>query len=613
MTLRHRAARTVFAMDMDRPVESPVDVAKEPAAGRLACAVSLALWAAVVVLLAWGLVFRWGLARRQPLDFDEFHHLHVAWCWTQGLIPYRDFWDNHPPLMHLLLACLQPIRGETVETLFVWRLAAFGMAVAVLAATFVLARRVFDSATGLAAVALLACVQVFTDKTVEVRPDLGMILFCVLTVWLVLRAMDGKSRRARAANWAAAGVCFGLATLFSTKSLMAAVALAVGLVGLALCRWSRRLRSGLGCGGAQECPRGQVLGIARGLGWALLGFCLPVAPVVVFFAGHGLLAEMLRFTVLENVGYPDRFSAVRSLGPVWSTPVALTFGLGLLLAGIGQFRKWARRDASLVLLIVAVVLVIEYGFIMPAPYAHSVCLPLVFLAVFGGWVLRSAIGLVTRPRMSAVAAWGGGAGAVLILVAGMADSLVRLGLSHQGDAAELHRQLALTSRVLELTGTDDAVFSDAPVAVFRRQACFYPTLYYGVLDRYRRGEIKPSIAEDLRRVGCALVVTSFPPRLIPPDDERFVQTHFVQIEPQLYVPGRSFSPEELGRGPVVFEVVTPGVYTIDAATDVLVDGEPVTTEVRLERGNHTVGASSDSGWVRIYRRPGQGRRMKAEG
>src|SRR5579885_3030270 len=34
---------------------------------------------------------------------DEGQHLHVAWSWTQGLLPYRDVFDNHGPLFGLIM------------------------------------------------------------------------------------------------------------------------------------------------------------------------------------------------------------------------------------------------------------------------------------------------------------------------------------------------------------------------------------------------------------------------------------------------------------------------------------------------------------------------------
>ncbi|HXG22864.1 MAG TPA: hypothetical protein VNN62_27790, partial [Methylomirabilota bacterium] len=47
-----------------------------------------------------------------PIDSDEPQHLHVVWGWTQGLLPYRDIFDNHMPLFHLLYAPLLALIGE---------------------------------------------------------------------------------------------------------------------------------------------------------------------------------------------------------------------------------------------------------------------------------------------------------------------------------------------------------------------------------------------------------------------------------------------------------------------------------------------------------------------
>src|SRR5688572_29311378 len=45
-------------------------------------------------------------------DVDEQQHLHVTWGWTAGLVQYRDYFDNHAPLFHLLTAPLLALMGE---------------------------------------------------------------------------------------------------------------------------------------------------------------------------------------------------------------------------------------------------------------------------------------------------------------------------------------------------------------------------------------------------------------------------------------------------------------------------------------------------------------------
>jgi hypothetical protein len=47
----------------------------------------------------------WFLVHRR-FDIDELEHAHAAWCVAQGLIPYRDFFEHHPPALYLLSAPL---------------------------------------------------------------------------------------------------------------------------------------------------------------------------------------------------------------------------------------------------------------------------------------------------------------------------------------------------------------------------------------------------------------------------------------------------------------------------------------------------------------------------
>ena len=64
---------------------------------------------------------RWCCARwrffRYRFDSDEQQHLHVAWGWTAGLVQYRDLFDNHAPLFHLLTAPILALVGERADIL----------------------------------------------------------------------------------------------------------------------------------------------------------------------------------------------------------------------------------------------------------------------------------------------------------------------------------------------------------------------------------------------------------------------------------------------------------------------------------------------------------------
>jgi hypothetical protein len=78
----------------------------------------IALFATAFVLRSVG-VFRYAF------DSDEAQHLHVAWAYGHGFLPYRDVFDNHTPLFHLAMAPLVALVGERAEIHFIARFAMF--------------------------------------------------------------------------------------------------------------------------------------------------------------------------------------------------------------------------------------------------------------------------------------------------------------------------------------------------------------------------------------------------------------------------------------------------------------------------------------------------------
>src|SRR4051812_11556041 len=57
------------------------------------------------------------------IDTDEVQHLHLVWAWSKGLLPYRDVFDNHGPIFHLLYSPLFRLFGERADIIIPMRLA----------------------------------------------------------------------------------------------------------------------------------------------------------------------------------------------------------------------------------------------------------------------------------------------------------------------------------------------------------------------------------------------------------------------------------------------------------------------------------------------------------
>src|SRR5437588_7535642 len=63
--------------------------------------------ALIALRIAYAFVYR--------LDSDEPQHLHVVWGWANGLLQYRDLFDNHSPLFQMLCAPLFKLFGERAD------------------------------------------------------------------------------------------------------------------------------------------------------------------------------------------------------------------------------------------------------------------------------------------------------------------------------------------------------------------------------------------------------------------------------------------------------------------------------------------------------------------
>src|SRR3989442_15352155 len=132
------------ATALEPPVPAPQTAvlrAGAPAFPRVERGTLVALSAAILSL-------RVAYAFAYPFDSDEPQHLHIAWAWTKGLLPYRDVFDNHAPLFHILSAPLIAVIGEDPRVLLFMRLAMLPVFAAALAGSYALGRRLFGARAG---------------------------------------------------------------------------------------------------------------------------------------------------------------------------------------------------------------------------------------------------------------------------------------------------------------------------------------------------------------------------------------------------------------------------------------------------------------------------------
>ncbi len=251
--------------------------------------------------------------RREPIQLDEFEHLHAAWMVSQGHTPYTDFFEHHTPLFYFVAAPLVAGANPNFDTILNVRLLALTFSIAMAAAAW-WGLRSQGRIHGLLALCLLAANSSLLSLGHTIFLDTFSALFLVGSA--ILLARGGERPR-----WMfGSGLCFGLAVLFNMKSSMAMFA---PMLVLASRGWDARAdrlrRSGFG--------RDASAYLAGGLVSVLL---------VVAIMGHQGNADLWRWAVEMNLGWKARQSGVSTmLGVVWRE----IFG-SLAIVALAGYRIW---------------------------------------------------------------------------------------------------------------------------------------------------------------------------------------------------------------------------------------------------------------------------------
>lgn len=510
------------------------------------------------------------------IDSDETQHLHVVWGWTQGLLQYRDVFDNHMPLFHILNAPLLLAIGERPQALVWMRLGMIPLYGLALWCTYRLGYTLFSHRVGSWAAVFLGLFPGFFFCSVEFRTD---DLWTALWLLTLVVLIEGRFTTRRSF---AVGVLLGTTLSVSLKTVLLLAALGGAVLAVLVLAWQSQ--SPLSFRRLARCAMAALVGL----------FLVPLA-IITFFAAAGAWEPFLYGTVQHNMlpglglwhRYPARALLFPAIAPLlwWSARRlfrtaphpgigarrALIFlaASGYLAALVSFWPLLTREDylpfyPLLVLLLTSLILAVPSWMTIHWPH------------LWASRVLRDSGFSLLVAMMEIILLVGGG-------------TLWRNDTS--GD-------VALLADVLQLTQPTDPIMDLKGETVFRPRP-FYYVLEGLTKERIRRGLIADTIPERLIATGTAVAVSLKKKDFFPPRARAFLRENYVPIG-RLRVAGQLlFAPTASTADRVLrFEVRLPNRYAIVAERGSVtgwLDGTPYTGPRALTVGRHEFLSISNTG------------------
>ena len=515
------------------------------------------LWAGALAAI----VLRALYVLNHQTDSDEPQHLHVVWGWTHGLVQYRDLFDNHAPLFHLLMAPFVALLGERAEIVTLARLLMLPLVALAVWATYLLGRALWSARVGRWAAVLTALAPGFLVTSVEFRAD---DLWMVAWLFALVAFFRGELTPRRAL---VGGLMLGLALATSLKSILLILALAMaGMIALAMSR--------------RHCDRFAPRHGWRALGWTAAGLAAAPAMIVLVMWRLGALDAMFHCTIGHNV-LPGLGLWRNASSRMLIFPAALAILLPVAAFMLRRLPRSERRMPQVVLMLTTGLYFAMLEAFWPLITAEDFLPSTPMLLVLATAAVSSMLTRLERSR-----AWLGRmrwipAAAALVVVLDVTLAVRREPAWIDHDL----EQKQLLSDVLKATRPGESIMDLKGETVFRPRPSYL--ILEGVTKaRLDRGLIADHIAAEIVRARTHFVGPDNV--FFPPAARRFLNEHFVSLG-TLRVLGAMLGG---ARAPEVgewFDVSFPERFALIADGNWargLLDGLPFRQPVLLSAGPH---------------------------
>lgn len=529
---------------------------------------------AAAVLLVLMLVIRIVNMARYRFDSDESQHLHVIWGWARGFVQYRDLFDNHMPLFHIMFAPIFGLIGDRATILYVMRFILLPMYFVAAWCTYKIGTVLFSRRAGVWAVILAGLYARYHFISLEFRTDnlwAPLWLLCIT----VLVTGPLTARRALVAGLLL-GLCFGV----SMKSIL--FLFSIGLAGILTLFLMGHQRLGYSWKYLAQCAAAFLISTS-------------IVPVIImgFFALKGVGREF-RYCVFDfnlwargatnnSSVHKIHFALTLAIAAIIVVYVARNMMRASGNAGL-LFRRWFVLMVCTSYFFVHKILwpITNYDNDPPFyPLAAALCSGVLFATLTSTisfkWNQARILRRIPLPAFLAL-------GEIFILI-----TMPPMWKDRTKREANLLRD------VLAVLKPGDYVLDCQAETVFR-QRCVWSIFETITKSAIKRGLIVDNTPHKCVETHTCVVATPLIKKF-PPDTRRFVKRNYLPVTDNLRIAGEELKPSDTNPGRYEFEVTIPASYEIispNQSVSGTLDGVPYTGARFLAAGAHIFESASTS-------------------
>ncbi len=537
----------------------------------------------LALMIGLGIWTLFQISANRAYQVDEVEHLHAAYNLHIGKLPYYDFYQVHPPLLHFMLYPFTDpddpeasyIRGRHLS------LVVLLISLALCAGC---AARLSNPLGGLIALGLALSHTTLMERGMEIRPDNSVNLLAFLALYLELRADKPSIKR-----YMLQGFLLGLGLLLAQKTAFPSFAFG--------CLWlftAIRIRN---------------------LWWAILPVCVWAVPALLgaaWLLSNGILHEAFvsifggAYDAASGAEHRDTFSPWGYIKSESERNVPFViFGVLGTLRGLLDLlapSKWLSKQrapfpiqagrpfafpAFFTLITIASLWLNPF----PWPYVHPA--PALALAMMAGALIGGMLVQRLKSPFSYTALFGA---ALVIAMAAMVSAPRLIEKSqHRGDPNSTGFQMFVLKELTRITEPDDAVF-DLVGFYFRPDAYPAYSLSKDLVGWYKDGAY-PRMIPTLRQNETVAFIHTYRKKWLPDEELDFLKHRFIRYFGNIFILGTDVSNCEPDKE-YFFEVLKTKPFVYEGPGEMTVNGRPFTRGV-LGKGHHVITVKDNQGQGRL--------------